>query len=565
MRNLFLLFVLSIGFNSLAIQNDTVIKYTDWKEALRIKEKVYDLEYGTDEKDASFQKQLLKFTNLHTLRVNSFNVDMDGLLLTAAQLPKLRKLVIHNDGNDSLKALKFLKQIISLKISYRFEALQSSVAELSQLEELEIYAHLSSIPEDISNLKKLKSLDLSYNNLTELPHFIGRLVSLNELYLNGNQLLSVSDSIQNLKLKILELGMAESLDSFPRVLLKIKSLEKLSITQKNLRELPTDLGRLENLRSLSMDVHLRMAWIKTFTTLSAMPKLRHLNLIQYSIYPEEIALLKNITHLEVTGNYSTKPGSSAYILGNICGMTHLESLVFNNYRDSLVSSQIRNLENLKTLEFKRSFLTRLPEEIGELHQLEKLYVDRGNNMLDGNKRIFKVPSTIKSLKRLQYLELKRLPIFDLPNEIGDLETLNYACFRNCQLHDLPTTLVKLKYLEVFDIRLNHISELPGGFGELQNLKYLILDANQFTKVDQEIFKLHNLEYLDLGSQKIEYLPRSIGQLNRLKVLGLQGTWISDLPSSLSKMEKLQEIYLSLYTIKKRKINSEIRNKIIWLY
>lgn len=57
---------------------------------------------------------------------------------------------------------------------------------------------LTSLPDSISNLKKLERLYLNNNNLTSLPESIGQLKNLTELYLQGNELISVPESIGEL-------------------------------------------------------------------------------------------------------------------------------------------------------------------------------------------------------------------------------------------------------------------------------------------------------------------------------------------------------------------------------
>lgn len=559
----FLLFILFHVFRSLAIPSDTLIQYYDYKAALKVKEQVYYLEYGCDEKDKSVYKEFLKFNNLHTFKINTYNVDMDALLLTISKLPKLKKLIINAESNDSFKELSSLKQITSLEIFGKIDEFPNSLISLTQLEELKISAKLTSVSENIYKLKRIRHLDLKYNDLKKLPNAVCRLTNLKELNLLGNYLLVVPDSIENLSLTTLDLEMA--VDSFPLPITRIKTLENLKITQKNLKQLPTCFNSLENLKSLTIDIHLKTNWNKTFTTLSSMPNLKHLNLFQYSIYPKEIALLKNITHLEVTGNvWGGHNGASAYVLGNISGMAHLESLIFNCYNDSLVSPLIKNLEYLKTLEFRRAFLTQLPEEIGMLTHLERLYIKKDVNMHLKRKWTFKIPSAIGNLKNLQHLEFCNLPISELPIEIGNLEALRFASFHSCQLHSIPQEITQLKNIEELALDLNYLKELPVGFGNLQKLKSLDLSYNRLNNIDSEVFNLENLECLYAASLTIDSLSEFIQRLKNLKVLDLRDNYIAYLPSNISKMYKLQKIFLSdNYITNRRKINQKVRKKIIW--
>lgn len=564
-KNIIPLFVICFICKVWGYEGDTLMRYSDWKSALKVKDKVYFLEYDSDKKDKSVNREILKFKNLHTIAISSASVRLDEFFKVAATMPKLRKLIIYNSDKDSLKQLYLLKQITSLEICFGLNTVPSSVIALTQLEELKISSNLTALPENICNLKKLKVLNLESNDISELPYTIGRLTDLRALYLYGNELLSVPDSIQNLNLSTLKLEMSESVDSFPSALLKIKSLESLNITQKNLKELPTQFNNLENLRDLTMNVHLRMAWVKTFTTLSTMPNLITLNLFQYAIYPKEIALLKNIKHLEVSADFwSNANGASIYVLDNICGLKHLESLVFNLYRDTVISPQIKKLEHLKSLEFRNSFLTQLPEEIGNLSQLRKLVINRDANMPKGRSRNFKLPIAIKNLKKLQHLSLRSLPIHDLPAGIGGLEMLQYADFRHCQIHSIPASMGALHQLEELELGFNSLNRLPVGFGDLQKLKRLMLYRNEFTKFDPELIKLKNLEFLEMGYQPMDSVPASIHQLQNLVRLDLQETFVKTLPASIQTMDRLKEIFLCEEAFKmKWRTKAKTLKKIVW--
>ena len=65
---------------------------------------------------------------------------------------------------------------------------------------------LSSLPESINNLKKLRGLNLSNNNFENLPESIGSFELLIVLRLYDNKLRSLPKSIVNLTLEQLDLS-----------------------------------------------------------------------------------------------------------------------------------------------------------------------------------------------------------------------------------------------------------------------------------------------------------------------------------------------------------------------
>ena len=92
---------------------------------------------------------------------------------------------------------------------------------------------LSIIPEQISNLKSLTTLDLNNNDINKLPDSIGTLKALKYLDLSNNSLKILSNSIVSLK-----------------------SLEYLDLSGNNIKELPESFKELKSLKTLRLDNNL---------------------------------------------------------------------------------------------------------------------------------------------------------------------------------------------------------------------------------------------------------------------------------------------------------------------
>ncbi|MFW9823886.1 MAG: leucine-rich repeat domain-containing protein [Candidatus Thorarchaeota archaeon] len=94
--------------------------------------------------------------------------------------------------------------------------------------------NLNYLPESISQLKLLQTLDLRNNNLTELPESIGKLNFLEELILHDNALKSIPESIGNLKnLGILHLDNNE-LKSLPDTICNLKTWAPIGLTNNKI-------------------------------------------------------------------------------------------------------------------------------------------------------------------------------------------------------------------------------------------------------------------------------------------------------------------------------------------
>ncbi|XP_028066618.1 plant intracellular Ras-group-related LRR protein 7-like [Camellia sinensis] len=87
-------------------------------------------------------------------------------------------------------------------------------------------------------------------NVSYLPSEIGSLISLNRLFLDGNNLCTLPDSIGNLT-RLLELGMNNcNLSHLPCAIWKLNSLVSLYLIGNNLRTIPNDICKLTYLRTL---------------------------------------------------------------------------------------------------------------------------------------------------------------------------------------------------------------------------------------------------------------------------------------------------------------------------
>ncbi|RAP31330.1 hypothetical protein DID78_01470 [Candidatus Marinamargulisbacteria bacterium SCGC AG-343-D04] len=100
------------------------------------------------------------------------------------------------------------KKIKSLDLSFlQLTELPKSIEQLTSLTELHISCNkLTALPKSIENLSALTALRISDNQLTSLPKWIGNLTALTTLVLCNNKLTDLPKSIRNLmKLEIIAL------------------------------------------------------------------------------------------------------------------------------------------------------------------------------------------------------------------------------------------------------------------------------------------------------------------------------------------------------------------------
>jgi len=134
----------------------------------------------------------------------------------------------------------------------KYIAIPEDINLLESLEELDVCAELTTLPQTIGELKKLKRLRVESGILTTLPETLGELEALEELNLDA-PLTALPASIGELRnLKVLNVTKCRCLKTLPESVSKLRSLQKLDCHGCDaLFELPTEsLGELNELQEI---------------------------------------------------------------------------------------------------------------------------------------------------------------------------------------------------------------------------------------------------------------------------------------------------------------------------
>ena len=145
--------------------------------------------------------------------------------------------------------------ITSLDLSHEnLTNLPESIGKLTKLNGLDLRDNrITKLPESIGKLTKLDMLDLRDNRITKLPESIGNLKNLEHIHLSNNNLIKLPPQIGNLK-KLLVLSLDyNNLESLPPQIGNLEKLEFLFLNNNKLKSLPPSIGNLENLQILRLD------------------------------------------------------------------------------------------------------------------------------------------------------------------------------------------------------------------------------------------------------------------------------------------------------------------------
>jgi hypothetical protein len=203
--------------------------YTDYKKALRNKEQVEHLSLENREL-SSFPKGIVKMKDLTYLNLGNNNITLVPGSIN--QLKKLRTLDLNFNKLNALPAemeeMKWIgalnlagnlftkippqvlamKNLVQLDLSHNWLALLDTGLTFKRIEFLDIsFNQITQLPDEIVQLKRLKYFRCADNQLKELPAGISDLTLLEELNLEGNKLQSLPEKLYKLKkLRVLKLG-----------------------------------------------------------------------------------------------------------------------------------------------------------------------------------------------------------------------------------------------------------------------------------------------------------------------------------------------------------------------
>lgn len=196
---------------------------------------------------------IIQSTTLQTLLLgkNNFTISNTNFLSGLSNIENLdlSSLNLTNIPTE----ISTLSKLKTLKISYNNITDFSAISEMNTLEELNIsHNNLNSLPAEIANLSALKFLDVSNNAITQFSS-IKNLQNLEWLSVENNSLTAIPAEISSLKNLIhLNLGRNQISTGF-NLLTSLNNLEQLWLNHNNISgNFPTELLSLPKLMSLSL-------------------------------------------------------------------------------------------------------------------------------------------------------------------------------------------------------------------------------------------------------------------------------------------------------------------------
>ncbi len=111
---------------------------------------------------------------------------------------------------------------------------------------------LQAVPPALLNMTRLKTLNLSRNQVRELPEELSRLTSLTSLFANTNRLTAIP-SLPSFNLLTTVSIQSNRLRQFPSSLCQVASLTELELQGNQIARVPDSLAQLTNLQHLNLN------------------------------------------------------------------------------------------------------------------------------------------------------------------------------------------------------------------------------------------------------------------------------------------------------------------------
>lgn len=223
---------------------------------------------------------------------------------------------------------------------------------------------------------------------------------------------------------------------------------------------------------------------------------------QLTEFPAEIRLQPDVTHLNLSGNRISA------IPEWIGELKNLEVLYMNDNALTDISP-LTAVSTLVVLELNKNKITRLPEGIINWKKLRRLKVS--DNMLQF------IPETIGGLEELERLSLGNNLLLVLPDSIAMLDKLEMMLVSDNRLQHLPLSIGALKTLKYLGASFNQLESLPDVFKESQALQKLYVYKNRIKTLPPSLLQLKSLLELNIGCNAIDRLANLPEQIQRLSI------------------------------------------------
>ncbi|XVE72759.1 hypothetical protein DITRI_Ditri11bG0064500 [Diplodiscus trichospermus] len=351
-------------------------------------------------------------------------------------------------------------------------------------------------------LRYLTRVDLSLNDFSNIPEFIGSLAELRYLNLSRN---SFSGTI-------------------PPQLGNISMLRSLDLSGNGFSGIiPYQLGYLSRLISLNLTFNGEIMIVENFEWLHRLSSLRTLRMSQVDFkkalnWLQSIKLNPSLSSLELLAcQFPAVDPSSHFNSSNTLKIIRFAGCTFHNSTFPLLINISGNTIDLRL--FDNQLKGTIPDSFGNMGSLE--HVDFSRNQIVG--AITKSLGNLCNLKTLDFSEngLSE-PVHQLLQSLNGCtkNSLEVLRLNDNQLNGFLPDMTGFPSLRELHLADNHLEGLsPDSFGRLSQLFYLLLARNKLTgSLPIGIGQMSSLRVLDVSSNNLNGVISEVHLLNLSKLL-----------------------------------------------
>ncbi|KAJ4870254.1 NB-ARC domain-containing disease resistance protein [Raphanus sativus] len=431
-------------------------------------------------------------------------VFIDGGILNAINNLKYFKAFTHL--NDIESTLKFFPGTDNLPKTlrllhwdaYPMTTLPSDYYPFSLIDLNLRYSNLVRLWDGILGLGKLKRLDVTGSkNLTEIPD-LSRATSLEELIMKGcTRLRQIPESIGLLScLRKLDLSQCDGLMNLQTYISETTVLPESSRLRQRPQIILTLPGAVKPLTSLA---NMSIEGIINIELRHLKGNAEHLSFKSEKQVPDELVLT---------------PKDQSPTISSFHDFDSLSIRRFSYTEDNAPFSCISfsGFPCLTELNLINLNIQIIPEDIGQLHSLEKLDLS-GNDFIN-------LPTSTKNLSKLKHARLSNCVKLEALPALTELQSLNLSgCSSLESLLEPPHSIQEVSRYSLLELELDNCRKFQSFSHQLSHftrLTYLNLSSNDFDAIPESITELTSLGTLCLNNCKqlksVDDLPQSLEHL-----------------------------------------------------
>jgi Leucine-rich repeat (LRR) protein len=406
------------------------------------------------------------------------------------------------------------------------------------------YNQIRRISPVIANYTRLVLLSLQHNSLSSFCDEVSMLVSIRTVCADFNEIENVCEGFCKLStLQVLSLEY-NCLRSVPPVLLKLSGLQSLRLSSNKITKMPDDISKIVSLEQLLVRDNMLSTLPEALGNMSALQELDIAD-NKIEILPLGIGKLTALTKLETRRNGIIRPSKSTQSKGPKAVIDYLQRI------DKAVMLKLLNLENfgltsfpldvilldLTELNVSGNSLATIPDEILLLTRIVTLRLAENN--------IQALPTVVGRLSTLETLDLHDNKLQGLPVTLQSMKSLLFLDLSGNKLEILPAVLETLTQIEHLNVTNNLLTRMPYWIGAFGRASAILLAGNQLCTMPNSIGALGPviLNTLNLSNNGLIKLPTEICAVLTLVNLAVSGNALQELPSSLGRLFALQILWI----------------------